>query len=371
MTNRERMRITLNHEVPDRIPSTMYARGEVQRALMRRFGAADFDAVLDLLGARLYKDVSLKIRDEEFDSRTNRLLEGDLPYAGNRFIFHDERTFEDQWGVIRRVGRDWRYVQHISGPLCDESRFSGYRFPVKEQIEGERELSERIVRLKEQDLFVRAYIPNPYKTAWYLRGMENLLSDYILEPEFVEKLYEKIYRFYTEMLQAYTRAGVDMIAIEGDIAMQDRILVGAERWRVFDKPVLKQLIDDSKAVNPDVSVFFHSDGDLTEVLGDLIEIGFTVIDSMQPECMDLAAVKREYGDRMVLHGCGSLQQVLPFGTVQDCRDEVLRLIEQCGYNGGLVLRPSNMIGPDVPTENIIAWFETVRDTPLGQFPADA
>lgn len=364
MTPRERMLITLNHQTPDRIPSTMYARGEIQRKMVTHYNVNTFDEVLDILGARLYEDVSLTIKNTDFDEKTNGLLEGDLPYAGNRFIFHDERTFEDQWGVKRRVGSDRMYVQHISGPLENPDKIKDYKFPKKEHIKGENELRQRVAGLKEQGLFVRAYIPNPYKTAWYLRGMENLLSDYLLEPEYVVELYEKIYAFFTEMLQAYTRTGVDMIAIEGDIAMQDRILVGAKRWREFDKPVLKQLIADSKAINPDVFVFFHSDGDLTDVLEDLLEIGFTVIDSMQPECMDLAAVKKQFGNRMVLHGCGSLQRVLPFGTVQDCKNEAVWLIEQCGYDGGLVLRPSNMIGPDVPIENIIAWFETIRDYKL-------
>ena len=77
--------------------------------------------------------------------------------------------------------------------------------------------------------------------------------------------------------------------------------------------------------------------------------------------MDPFEVKRKWGDRIVLHGCGSLQKVLPFGTVVDVRKHVTDLIEQCGYNGGLVLRISNAIGFDVPLENTLAFFETARD----------
>jgi len=213
-------------------------------------------------------------------------------------------------------------------------------------------------------MFVRSFIPNPYKVGWYLRGMENLLADYVGNPGYVRALYDRICLFYTQMLEAYTRAGVDMVGIEGDIAMQDRIIMGPQRWRAIDKPRLAAMIRACKRINPDVYVFFHSDGDLTELMPDLIEIGFDVIDSMQPECMDILAIKREFGDRCTLHGCGSLQKVLPFGTPEECKAEVIGLIEQCGYNGGLVLRPSNMIGFDVPLENIIAWFETARDYKL-------
>ena len=127
---------------------------------------------------------------------------------------------------------------------------------------------------------------------------------------------------------------------------------------------LAGMIRSCREINPDVHVFIHTDGDLRELFPDLIEIGFNVIDSIQPECMDPYELKRLYGDRITLHGCGSLQDVLPFGTPEDCRQEVVNLIEGCGADGGLVLRPSNMIGWDVPLTNLITWYETARDYDL-------
>ena len=72
-------------------------------------------------------------------------------------------------------------------------------------------------------------------------------------------------------------------------------------------------------------------------------------------------VKREFGDRITLHRCGSLQRTLPFGTPEDCRQEARRLVERCGVGGGLVLGASNTISFDVPVENIAACYEAVRD----------
>jgi uroporphyrinogen decarboxylase len=82
---------------------------------------------------------------------------------------------------------------------------------------------------------------------------------------------------------------------------------------------------------------------------------------VQPECIDPVWLKREYGRDIVLHGGGSVQRTLPFGTPADCRAEANRLVEECGYDGGLVIRASNAISFDCPLENILAFFETVRD----------
>jgi uroporphyrinogen decarboxylase len=328
---------------------------------MERFAVSNFDDVLDILGARLYADFEPELIFPEYQKRVNGTVQGDCPFAGKSMIFHDERTFEDPWGVIRRIGRDGKYLEWVSGPLVEKDMLEHYSFPGAENIPPLSELSSKIQSAKGKGLYTRVFVPNPYKSAWYMRGMENLLMDYMLDPEYVNELYTRISGFWNKVLTRFVQAGIDMIAIEGDIAMQDRIIMGADRWREHDKPVLKKMIMSCRKINPGITTFFHSDGDIMPVMTDLIETGFQVIDSLQPECIDPYEVKQKFGGQIVLHGCGSLQHTLPLGTPDDCRREVKQLIEGCGKNGGLVLRPSNMIGFDVPLENITAWFETARD----------
>jgi uroporphyrinogen decarboxylase len=99
-------------------------------------------------------------------------------------------------------------------------------------------------------------------------------------------------------------------------------------------------------------------------MDDIVEIGFNVVNPIQPECMDPVAVKKRWGDRITLHGGVSLQRTLPNGTPDEVRAEVERLVRECGYNGGLVVFPSNVIQPDTPTENVIACFHAARDLKL-------
>jgi uroporphyrinogen decarboxylase len=366
MTARERILKTVNHELPDRIPAFLGARDEVNRGLMKYYNVNDMAGVHEILGTGGRKGVVLEIDFPGFDKRCNGKLEGDMPYAGEEYIFHDERTFEDKWGVVRRVGSDRKYVEWISGPLANACDPDEYDFPGPERIMVSPGLQETVAGLKERGYWVNCSVTQPYKTAWELVGMENLLAYYALNPGFVDKLLGRICETYGEILRIGAEAGVDVIGIGGDIAMQDRLIMGPERWRSIDKPHLARMIGACKKINPDVHVYLHSDGYLMEIMDDLIEIGFDIIDPIQPECMDPVVIKKRWGDRIVLHGCGSLQRTLPFGTPEECREEVRHLITNCGYNGGLILRVSNAIGFDVPIENVVAWFETARDFDLAE-----
>ena len=100
------------------------------------------------------------------------------------------------------------------------------------------------------------------------------------------------------------------------------------------------------------------------MIPDLIEIGFNIINPIQPECMDPVKIKKMYGDRITLHGTISLQKTLPFVTPEEVRKEVLSRIKECGYNGGLILAPANVINADVPIENILMLYNTARKTHL-------
>jgi len=97
-----------------------------------------------------------------------------------------------------------------------------------------------------------------------------------------------------------------------------------------------------------------------EVIPDLIEIGFDVLNPIQPECMDPAALKREYGDRLSFWGCIGTQTTMPFGSTDDVRAAVKWTIENVGYDGGLLIAPTHVLEPDVPWENIMALYEAVE-----------
>lgn len=92
---------------------------------------------------------------------------------------------------------------------------------------------------------------------------------------------------------------------------------------------------------------------------DLIEVGVAVLNPVQPECMDVYALKRQCGDRLAFWGTIGTQTVMPFGRPDDVRRAVQEMIAL--FSPGLVLAPTHVLEPDVPWENVVAFFEAAEE----------
>ena len=154
---------------------------------------------------------------------------------------------------------------------------------------------------------------------------------------------------------------MDIIITGDDVATQHGLMMSAQTWRTFLKPRQAATIDVVRKANPDSYVFYHSDGDVESLIPELIEIGIDILNPVQPDCMDPAEIKRKYGDRLSFWGTVSVQHTMPFGTPDDVRAEVAERIKTVGYNGGLILAPAHVLGPETTWENIVAFFEAAGE----------
>ena len=95
------------------------------------------------------------------------------------------------------------------------------------------------------------------------------------------------------------------------------------------------------------------------IIPDLIDIGVTILNPVQPECMDPVKLKNQYGDKLAFDGTIGIQTTMPFGTSEDVDNEVKRMIETVGKGGGLIIAPTHVLEPEVPIENIAAFMNAV------------
>ena len=158
-------------------------------------------------------------------------------------------------------------------------------------------------------------------------------------------------------------AGYDRIAISDDVANQNAMMFSPSLWREVFKPRLARVISAATDIKPDIHVWYHTDGNVWDILDDLVEIGVTILNPVQPECMDPIAVRKRLGRRMAFDGCVGTQTTFPFGTAADVRARVRELIDGLdGLEGGLTLSPTHAIVPGVPPENVIAFFDEIDAT---------
>ena len=372
MNARERMLATLNHVKPDRVPIQLGWRPEVMAAVKKHYKVDSSGEVAKILDADLYRTAKVPTRFKEFEKRAGGKPPGVLAQAGGfaemgPAIMLDDRTFQNEWGVVRRLGEDGKYLEWVSGPFSNTDDLDSFDWPGERVIMDDPGLAAKVAAFKSEGYFVVGSSGlHPFKQAWHMRGFENFLCDYAANPEFVEKLYDRILGFTIPMCKRSAAAGVDLLDFWGDVSMQDRMIVPPDAWRAIDKPAWKRIITETRKVNPDVRFFFHSDGNITPIIDDLIEVGFDILNPLQPECVNPAEIKAKWGKRLTLDGGGSVQRTLPFGTLKDVKREVDFLMTSCAYDGGYIFRASNAVQFDAPVENVVTYYEYARDWDLSK-----
>lgn len=365
MTSRDRIFSAIDLKKPDRIPLDGDFREDIWTKLESHFGTKDSE--------QIRKELGLDIRytsAEPGHEFKERAVPAPVPILDigvgrkNLVIQRENGCFEDEYGICRvpnATGLYWHYNSH---PLAEAGleKIKKHQFPDPQLPERYHELSQDVARWKE-DFVVMAEMKNIFKLSWELRGFEQYMLDLSLEPNIVEALADRSLEHLIELSKQFGRNGVDMLMLAGDIAQQNSMMLSPQIWRSYFKPRLRILLEEVRK-EYNIIFMFHSDGNMGDVFEDIVEIGFDAITPIQPESMDVEKIKRRYGSKVCLHGTISCQQTLPFGTPDEVASEVRQRIECCGADGGLILAPSNTVQPDVPLENLLALYETAKNTKL-------
>lgn len=204
-------------------------------------------------------------------------------------------------------------------------------------------------------------IGHMYESAWQIRGYESFLMDMIAEPEMCEFILDRLCERNTRLAELAALAGADYIRTGDDVANQRTLMFDINMWRRFIKSRWEKAYSAAKKINPNIKVWYHSDGNIMEIIPELIEIGVDILNPIQPECLDAMEVKRLYGDKLVLDGTIGTQSTMPFGTPEEVRTLIKERKRTFGYDGGLIISPTHLIEPDVPIENVIAFLEECKN----------
>ena len=164
------------------------------------------------------------------------------------------------------------------------------------------------------------------------------------------------------MAHRFAGAGVDVVWLSEDVDMQNNLMISPQMYGKRVKPRAKRVIDTARIVNPGVYITQHHCGYVEPIIGDLTEIGVQALYPIQPENMEPRRLKRRFGDVLTLWGTVGAQCVMPFGTPEDVHRTVRQNTEQLSYNGGLWIAPSQALLPEVPWENVAAFFGAVEES---------
>ncbi len=259
------------------------------------------------------------------------------------------------------------YYEMVSYPLAEAS-LTGvreYKFPTptKEWFSNCRKIAQTY--WKEGYAVVADPVSGGIleQTTW-LRGNQQFLSDLYENREIVIELLDRNLSHQLQMWESWLSEVGEWttIAMYGDdYGTQERPLLHPQMWRDLVKPRVKKLIQTIKKNYPQVKIQLHSCGSIAEIIPDLIEIGFDVLNPVQPsKGMDHASLKQKFGSEICFHGGVDTQEVLPRGSQLEVENEVQRVLSTLASDHtGYIFATAHNILADVPPENISAAFEAL------------
>jgi uroporphyrinogen decarboxylase len=354
MTPRQRVITALNREVPDRVPFEL-SYGSFTPSLMDTFvaqtGAEDPAEYWD------YPVRSVKHRH----AQAFRLWRTYARYYPEHLT---AGATISSFGVVHLRGSTEHFTRQVHPLQHAATVEQAVDYPFPDPLDPARygHLRSAVKALHARDLAVQGELTTTiFETAWAIRGLEQTLTDLILDPGIVEILFDRLTALRVIEARQLAEAGVDVLRLGDDVAGQNGMLLSPATWRRWLKPRLAQVIRAAISVKPELHIFYHCDGDCQAIIPDLIEIGVTVLNPVQPECMDAAQLKVQYGDELAFWGTIGTQTTMPFGTPEQVRAVVRERIETVGKGGGLLLAPTHVLEPEVPWRNVVAFVRAVEE----------
>ena len=353
MTSKERIQTVLHHQIPDRVPINefIYSRNLYQDVIGRRPALYNGEDVMDC-AYKLGLDM------------------GVVPIGGfsgirNQEVSQDE--YIDEWGITyrKKEGVAWPGDAPVDFPLKNKKDWKNYIIPDINQSGRLTQIEIALKKAKEYKMAVFGSIRGPFSQTWLLFGYEYFALMLYENPEFIDEVIEKVTDFYIAGGKMLAAEGVDAVLFADDYGGRTVPLMSPQHFSRFIWPHLKRLVEEIQSTG--VSVFMHSDGNIADLLPDIIRTGITGYHPIERNAnMSISQVKKEYGNILTLMGNVNNQSVLVYGTVDEVITQTKECIRIAAPGGSYILGSDHSVHDDMPLENIYAMIKTGKK--YGKYP---
>jgi uroporphyrinogen decarboxylase len=264
----------------------------------------------------------------------------------------------DEWGRIFKNG------QYGGGLVNSYEDLKKYTAPISHAQEWFP--SDKITSIKdkykEKYALFFAWHDCSFGLTYLSMGIENFFSSLYERPEFVKTVIERSTEWVTALVEQANQVEVDFIILGDDAADNSRPMISPKMFRRLILPEYKKIVNAS-----DAPIIWHSDGNITPLLPMIIEAGISGVHSLEPNAnIDLAKIKEQYGDKLVLAGNLDTTEVLCQSNLDIVRKDVERCIRQGAPEGGYLFSSSNSL---FEGHNIKAILEAYRYAKkIGTYP---
>jgi len=383
LTSRERVLTAIHHEQPDRVPLVIgvsNATGVKMRP---------YKGIKDIIGVQApdnyiydWPELGTAEIDEETMCRLHSDVRGVLDLEPEKIRKRNcERDphsdYIDSWGSgqTKVSPGDWFPSVHPLPEALTAEDLDAYQgWPDMDDPTRIAHVRDNARRLAEENQFAILATPwllFPFERAYAMQGMDTFLLNMARDPDFARALLEKIAVYCKQLMGRFLKElgdNVDIIKIGDDLGTQESLMISPKMYREILKPVHADFISFIKA-RTKAKIFFHSDGDVAPLIEDFIEMGVDILNPIQTSAgsmSDLPSLKKRFGSNIVFCGGIDTHRVLPFGTTEEVRQEVRRVMQILGPGGGCMIGAVHTVMNDVPPENVLAMVDAVEE--FGHYP---
>jgi uroporphyrinogen decarboxylase len=377
LTPRERVLTALNHEQPDRVPivigasNTTTIKMKAYRRLKELLGVQAEDRYL-----YDWPELGSAVIDEAVLERLHSDARGVWDcFPAETYARNQSRPphtpFIDDWGggTLEIEPGVWFPGIHPLAEAHTQQALEDYPWPDMDdpsRVAHVRQSARRLVEENQHAILAAPWLLFPLERAVAMQGLDGFLLNLAAEPDFAEALLHKITGLCKTLMGHFLLElgdNVDIIKIGDDLGAQDRLLISPRMYRRMLKPIHADYIAFIKE-RTKAKVFFHTDGDVFDLLDDFVEIGVDILNPIQTaagKMANLAELKNRYGKNLVFCGGIDTQHILPYGTPEQVRQEVRRVIDLLSPGGGYMLASVHTIMDEVPPENILAMVDAASN----------
>ena len=319
---------------PDRVPVMQMALYHGVRLLGKELGSIrDVDVAIAAMGA-LYERYQPDILTPSFGCKY--WLYGDLGI--------ELRLPSDGFDSV--VEPYWRTEEDVDNKPLPDPRDPG------NLIHNQIRLLEGVANQYGDRVVLASFGGSSLGRTGDLVGTERILELLIEDPGLAHKMVSKVAGWVLELARASIDAGAQIIGLVDPTAGGS--VISRKHFVEFSLPVLQWINAEIKK-HRDIPTYLHICGDVGDRLDLMADTG---VDGISVDhLVDVAAAKREVGDRVCIIGNINPVGTLLLGTPEKVLEESRRCIAEAGQGGGFVLAPGCGVPPNSPPENM----EAMRD----------
>ena len=358
MNSRERVLKTINRETPDRPP--IFATFTPHAAKkMSKSQKLQYEEPLDSL-------LSTRISHMDLLTHLGNDCVGIAGCAPKNFPTKtlDDGILLNEWGMkFVDAGIYYEFYEYPLANATSVEDIKNYSFPDPMADGRFDEAQKTIDKYGKTHAIVADLETVFFETSWYLVGLEKLMLDMAMGEEYVDALFDKVMEINVTVGKKLIEMGADVLWAGDDFGSQTNTLVSPDMWRHYFKPRIKEMFQEFRSVNSNVKIAWHSCGSIVPIIPDFIEIGLDILNPIQPLAarMEPQFLKDTFGKELTFFGGIDIQDLMPNGTPEQIKAEVIRRNNILGKDGGYIIAPAHNIQDDTSVENILAFFDAAKN----------